>query len=133
MTNQEKWNAEKKRLQDALTQRNMIVDVHLRAFEEAKAFVASFLGWKMPKTSRHEAPIMNFVIGLADELKRERERTKALKDALRECSAEWSHFQNPHTIKPGTRHTLHGPVEIAGGPCMCRWCKARRLVDAEEK
>lgn len=54
---------------------------------------------------------------------------KALVDALKECGTGHAHYETPHTVEGGEFQTVHGPVVIDGGPCKCRWCKARRLVD----
>ncbi len=56
--------------QEVFEHQRGIADIHLRAFEEAKSFVDSFLGWKMTEEERFDSTILTFVVGLASEIKK---------------------------------------------------------------
>lgn len=79
--------------------------VALRALEEAKAFVRSYLRWEMTDEELHETPFMTFVVGLA-ELAKERSLSPEVRDLIHEARA----VDNSNT---GSRATadLHAALE----------------------
>jgi hypothetical protein len=76
-----------------------VADAHFRSFEEAKAFVASFLGYQMTTEDLTETPLMNFVVGLATEVKKARAKA-ALLDVLLPIAHELATQDNRITQDP---------------------------------
>lgn len=49
-------------------------DIYIRAFEEAKGFVVAYLGFEQSDEDRFDSPILNYVVGMAHMLEKERVR-----------------------------------------------------------